>query len=269
MIKSYNINRTDLDDYASDPASAAMEIHRQLGFATKALDLDVLASALGITEIRYEPNLSFEGMLIAPLEKGEGKILINASSDKKRQRFTLAHELGHYIIPSHVQTNSAGFYCFGKDLDDQNTSVIRVDEKHIRQEQEANQFATELLMPMHLIEPYLAHEKPLQGICSLASKAKVSIAASARRFASLTDRAMIVLFSQNGVFSYCRWSKKITSSRLCQGVRLPLTPRTSSNMTERAQVSPSLWGFKDTKYVIYQQTIYLNRGYEITVIEVI
>ncbi len=68
-------------------------------------------------------------------------IVVNAAHDKKRQRFTIAHEIGHHVL-------------HGLDL--------HVDKTHYRddrsgtgedqEEVEANAFAAELLMPSRLLE---------------------------------------------------------------------------------------------------------------------
>jgi Zn-dependent peptidase ImmA (M78 family) len=54
--------------------------------------------------IDYSPLDNLEGALVANEYKTEGVILINNSKEigtKERQRFTLGHEIGHFMIPHH------------------------------------------------------------------------------------------------------------------------------------------------------------------------
>ncbi len=61
-------------------------------------------------------------------------IVVNKCSPAKRQRFTLAHELGHYLL--HKTPGSAIFH--RDERSSQGTDRVEVD---------ANAFAAELLMP--------------------------------------------------------------------------------------------------------------------------
>lgn len=63
-------------------------------------------------------------------------ILINSEQVKTRKKFTLAHELGHVIIPWHTGT------IFSDDSDE-----LQGEFEYREMEAEANRFAAELLMP--------------------------------------------------------------------------------------------------------------------------
>lgn len=69
------------------------------------------------------------------------RVLINQFIGAARRRFTLAHELGHLLIPWHV----------GSSIDniDLNSPIeaFAANEEYLRMEAEANRFAAELLMP--------------------------------------------------------------------------------------------------------------------------
>jgi len=265
--KTYSLNRPDLEDHALNPITAAYEIHNQLGFLDKAIDLEALATCLDITEIRYVPDLSFEGMLITTPEKGEGKVIINANSDISRQRFTLAHEIGHYILSRHTQTHGHSFQCQSKDMEDQADTLTALQDRYQIQEQEANRFASELLMPNLLIESYLERKYPLQGIKALASKAKVSIAAAARRYTSITHRKIVVVFSHNSYLQYIFTSKSVSDLKFSKGMKLPLIQVMPSRMTECIQANPHFWAVPLKFESLTQQTLYQRHGYEVTVLE--
>jgi|UniRef100_A0A7C3SNF6 Zn-dependent peptidase ImmA (M78 family) len=93
---------------------------------------DVIAYGLGF-------NITFTKV---PTPKISGiiynkEIVINSSDPIVRQRFSLAHELGHYF------------------LHDQSSSFHKFDKEYIRKEQEADLFAASLLMPLFMLENYL------------------------------------------------------------------------------------------------------------------
>ena len=78
-------------------------------------------------------------------------ITVNALDPLTRRRFTLAHELGHYMLHRHL---------IGDGLDDdrmyRSTDKGKYHNTLIgpRQETEANRFAANLLMPKSLIDRY-------------------------------------------------------------------------------------------------------------------
>ncbi len=89
------------------------------------------------------------------LDRHERKIRVNRHHSKEKQRFTIAHEFGHYFI--HRDT--------GIFVDDENSNPE--DER----EKEANKFAAELLMPTAWVKrDYGATPDPK----ALANKYKVS-----------------------------------------------------------------------------------------------
>lgn len=80
---------------------------------------------------------------------GDGyKIVVNADHSKTRQRFTIAHEIGHYLYHRDLLGRGVGdtraYRSEGTPLPNSN-----ITETHERQ---ANTFAANLLMPKHLIE---------------------------------------------------------------------------------------------------------------------
>jgi Zn-dependent peptidase ImmA (M78 family) len=80
-----------------------------------------------------EAELDVSGLLV-PAER---QIWLNAAEPEARRRFTLAHELGHWVCQC-LDGRSAPIYCRPKDV---STAADRALER------EANVFAAELLMP--------------------------------------------------------------------------------------------------------------------------
>lgn len=97
-------------------------------------DLEALASKYATVEQHHFP-LDADGVTIGIGGEKKPQVLINSDSPEARRKFTLAHELGHIIIPWHTGTIVSHL---GK---------IEASEEYRRMESEANQFAAELLLP--------------------------------------------------------------------------------------------------------------------------
>ncbi|MBB1428227.1 ImmA/IrrE family metallo-endopeptidase [Shewanella sp. SG44-2] len=108
---------------------------------TLPVDLDELARKYATLKYMTIP-MRIDG-ICADLKSSVKKtrIYVNSEMPVKRQRFTLAHEIGHVIIPWHTGT------IFDLTTITQNDSSVDYWEM----EQEANSFATELLMPSNWI----------------------------------------------------------------------------------------------------------------------
>jgi Zn-dependent peptidase ImmA (M78 family) len=111
-------------------------------------------------------------------------------------RFTVAHELGHYFLPGHVEHVFAN----GNNLHVSYSGFI----SHNRHERQADQFASAQLMPETLFTK--AIDKAGQGfpaIQSLAALCKTSITATAIRFTKYTDDPVAVIVSSGTRVEYC------------------------------------------------------------------
>jgi Zn-dependent peptidase ImmA (M78 family) len=96
----------------------------------------VAEDLLGLAVERV-PMTDCSGMLL-PLER---VIVVNAAEPETRRRFTIAHELGHWICQC-LEGSAQPIMCRDKDL---STAADRARER------EANVFAAELLMPEEAI----------------------------------------------------------------------------------------------------------------------
>ncbi len=87
-------------------------------------------------QIAKAPSKEFSGILI---RKSEGAMVgINSSEPKTRQRFSLGHELGHFLLHESKDTF----------VDHRNTNSAT----RTTREQEADMFAAALLMPRNLLK---------------------------------------------------------------------------------------------------------------------
>lgn len=130
-----------------NPELAARKILRVLGLNKAPISLDLIVRKLGI-RLAEEP---FDEELSGVLIKGGGAVAIGVNSEhhENRKRFTIAHEIGHYLL------DHPGEMFIDKTLR-QKAVVVRRDgrssEGTDKHEIEANRFAAELLMPSNIIE---------------------------------------------------------------------------------------------------------------------
>jgi IrrE N-terminal-like domain len=102
--------------------------------------LAAMADELGLEVFKSPLNPSISG-LIEPSETARSgfRIRINRHELAERQRFTLAHEIGHYVL--HRDKIGGGIV----------DSVMYRSNLSSRYEVEANKFAADLIMPMILV----------------------------------------------------------------------------------------------------------------------
>jgi len=109
------------------------------------VSVDRIAATIGAT-IRYEPADSRLAGMAYKSPDGVMVIGVNSAERRTRQRFTVAHEIGHLLLHKddaiHVDE---GYVVFGHREDLYRTAP---DPK----ETQANIFASELLMPAHFLQ---------------------------------------------------------------------------------------------------------------------
>jgi len=148
-----------------------------------AVPLDLIAQNLNL-KLGYE---SFDDDLCGCLvrKNGVGLIAINQNHPEGRRRFTLAHEIGHFMLHS----SEEGFI-------DKESSIFLRSNDSVRKaepmEIEANYFAAELLMPERFIEDDLKNNSsPFNGndlVQTMATRYNVSPQAMTTRLLALGYR---------------------------------------------------------------------------------
>jgi len=86
---------------------------------------------------------------LLPLKNGEFVIVVNVFTSDTRKIFTVAHEIGHLYLRHHIVLDK--FYS-QKRL--QSSALAQLDNAKGKMERLANVFASELLMPKHLVKRY-------------------------------------------------------------------------------------------------------------------
>jgi Zn-dependent peptidase ImmA (M78 family) len=160
---------------------AAAELLRRAKVDEPPIPVEYLAKRLG-AEVRYEP---LEGDLSGILFREEGRTIIgvNARHSKPRQRFTIAHEIGHLELHEGYGIHVDHKFPIRRRRDGRSSQAVDFDEI------EANGFAAELLMPTEMLEHDLDDTEPDYEDDELtrwlADRYKVSLQAMAIRLGNL------------------------------------------------------------------------------------
>lgn len=150
------------------------------------VNIEKIANSLGITvkEIEFSKD-EISGALKIKSKSGNPVIAVNKDHHKHRQRFTIAHEIGHFILHNISNTHVDSENTYFRDANAVSTTV---DVKELQ----ANQFAAELLMPRDsMIEDLTGeyklknNDEDLKTIANLAKKYNVSQQAMMIRVGSL------------------------------------------------------------------------------------
>jgi Zn-dependent peptidase ImmA (M78 family) len=129
-----------------NPEQLAKRLLKELDVKSPPVDLDRIADHLQITITNEDFEDELSGVLIK--EDKETVIGVNENHPVTRRRFTIAHEIGHFLLAH------PGQMFVDKTLR-QKAVVVRRDGRSSEgtdaQEIEANRFAAELLMPTDIV----------------------------------------------------------------------------------------------------------------------
>jgi Zn-dependent peptidase ImmA (M78 family) len=166
--------------------------------------LDAIAEQIGLKIVEVDAD-GYEGMLLRVKGRMVGTVALNrAVPEPRRRRFTLAHEIGHYLLPMHEISSSP---CRKRDIE-------RWDHSLATREIEANQFAAAALMPKEAVADLFVPEPSFAAIERLARRQETSLTASAYRYVELSGERVAIVWSEAGTI---KWSK--TSDEFFRRVR--------------------------------------------------
>lgn len=238
------VTRIDLDG-AGSPMALVTKILKAEPDLTIPVPIEDLARHLDITEIRVLAADGFEGGLITDPGRSEGFILVNGAAGRERRRFTIGHELGHFLMTHHAPKTDAGFTCSRGDM---RRARLAEMPPAVRMEVEANEFSALLLMPPPMWRRATngLGDPDLCQVTALARQFGVSKEAAARSYAQYHDAPVAIVVAKDGRLQ--RVYRNLSSfPKLCVAAgapipsssvfhRLPATPGQMSDMVEaRAQ----------------------------------
>jgi hypothetical protein len=254
-----------LEDHGS-PEALADCIAENFDSMRVPVPVEEIATAVGIEELRESDSESFEGLLVTDEGKTKGAIAYSILSSSERRRFTVAHEIGHFLIPTH----GANAQCAKADL-----GVFKSSDARKSKEAEANRFAASLLMPRTL---YLSDIRRLgapetEHILRLASRYEVSKEAAARRFAQLSEHDCALIFSHKGIVRAFSKSERFPylmikpKDRLPPGCASATAKLKAGEMSKWTEADPETWMDGPPKgTILYEQYLQQANGYGLTML---
>lgn len=179
----------------------AIELLEEIGFDDiTELSMDIFVAGLGATLI-MEPLKNSDGKII----RGNSKTLIKVNSEipyEEKIRFTIAHEIGHLLLHNkldlEVHNDNSNTLNWFKATEQQAKKGLR--------EWEANDFASELLMPERIFRKFTEKKKFSPTLIQdLSKRFKTSLTSVAYRLVSLNIYPLFIVSIHNGIVSY--WNK--------------------------------------------------------------
>ena len=229
------VSRIDLADVGS-PERLVLELLKAEPNLTIPVPIESLALQLDIEEIQPLATKGFEGGLITNTLKSTGVILCNEGSPKKRRRFTIAHELGHFLIPSHVPLDGGQFLC---SLEEMYSLARDEKDRRLRMEAEANRFASLILLPPPIFRRDVEghHDPDLQHVIRLSDRYQVSREATGRAYITYRDEpAALIVVHEKRVL---RFYKNLKFPYLTIAKNAPVPPMSLANRTPTVTGLPS------------------------------
>lgn len=174
---------------------------------TPPINLNKICENLNI-KIKHKPLKEADGYFI--LKDGLKIIALKDSlKNTARERFTIAHELGHYLLPSH----DCKVLC--KFKSDDYIAKNRYSEK----EKEADSFAAQLLMPDIFIKETLEKIMPsdINEILEISNQYNVSLTSLLCKYIDINYESMALLYYKNRIikWKYCDYNKFKYSINYC------------------------------------------------------
>ena len=167
----------------------ARELLESINSDRPPVDLSTCASSIGAI-IQKSDNLPPQecGQTI-PCRGGQSIIVVNASHLESRQRFTIAHEIGHIMIKQALANSERRL--FERDL---NRFSNKPREEHL-----CDLFAAELLLPPELLKVSIRRQRQISMsvIESLAAEFQASLTATGLRYAQMSDYDCAFIISED------------------------------------------------------------------------
>lgn len=154
------------------------------------IDLELLAFSLGAL-VRYCKLDGCDARLVG--NGTQAIITINTQSHRARQRFSIAHELGHWL-----EDRKLGVLpCFKEDIGPQN-----IEAKNI--EALANEFASQLILPDYIFMPRMEGNPVSLNIAeTLAKEFSASISATAIKLVKRTSLPVTIVCHSQTKLEWC------------------------------------------------------------------
>tara|TARA_R110001592_G_scaffold134305_4_gene349982 strand:+ start:740 stop:1591 length:852 start_codon:yes stop_codon:yes gene_type:complete len=161
------------------------------------IPIEKLALQLDIGEIGELATEGFEGGLLTDEVRSFGGILVKKGMQHQRRRFTIGHELGHFLLPFHKPAKAGQFLC---SRDDMRQWSAKENDRAAQMEVQANQFSALMLMPPPMLRKFIDRRRDpdLTQVLGLHEEFEVSKEAAARSFAEYHDQTIATVVVKDG-----------------------------------------------------------------------
>lgn len=197
---------------------------RDKGYVSLPIKPREIAAGLDIPVIAMPNHVDGVSGMLLRHGNGFGIAYSTHVDNEGFQNFSIGHEIGHYLLEGHVD------------------QVVDAEGKHYSRagfvssdpyEMEADHFASGLLMPETLFRSALRKRDPgLGAVEAMAALCGASLTAAAIRCAELSQDAVAVAISTNGVIDYCFMSEAMKSlpklSFIRKGTLVPVGTATAT-----------------------------------------
>lgn len=215
-----SVTRLDLDGPTSPTALVTKILKAEPGL-TLPIPIEEIARQLDIADIVDIDADGFVGGLITDTSRSSGSILLQRGLMDERRRFTIGHELGHFLMVHHKGA-AEGFRCTAVDMrrNQRGAELTPV----MRQEVEANEFSSLLLMPPPLWRKEMGRfrQPDVSQVTQMAKRFGVSKEAAARTYASYHEQPIAMVVVKDGKFERA-YRNLTTFPKLCvsRGMAIP------------------------------------------------
>lgn len=170
-------------DSAEDAAERLAEDYlRDLNCNDGPTDLGRLLSRFRVRRVIRRTDLPFDAALV-PLDPVGYDIYLNSTTSRSRQRFSLAHELGHAILHDFIPETR----CFA-------TRSVFAPPGGVVEERVCDRIAAAILMPRRLFAGHFNNEQlTATKLREVAQQFDVSLTAVIRRYRELVDEADVAV----------------------------------------------------------------------------
>ena len=205
------VTRLDLDG-AGSPMGLVSKILKHEPALKIPVPIDELALQLDIGEIQDIESDGFIGGLLTDDIRSFGLVLVQKRLDRRRRRFTIGHELGHFLSPFHKPVEAGKFVCTSKDM----TQWPEGEQaRAVRMEAEANQFSALILMPPPHLRALIGKtgDPDFKHVLAIHETYDVSKDAAARAYVQYHERKIAIALVKDGIVQ--RIYRDASFPRLC------------------------------------------------------
>lgn len=228
------------------------------------IDLEAIAGAKG-AHVVYR---KLDGCAARLVAAGDRAVISVAADDNLgRRRFSLGHELAHWM----QDAQRTSFSCASADIGPQNAEARTI-------EADANSFASQLILPDYLVWPWVSDRKPSLDLASaLAGDFQASLTASALK---LLQRAKVPTAITCHDQRRLKWSRRsqnfstdfyILNELHQDTIAFEMVFGAAKGMSRPKRESASLWisGPGTYRMDVWSQSIKLPEGSVLTMLSVV